>query len=259
MEEWENRDTMRYHGKSGKTENDLRFQPKLEPMIGRLSPSWYHTRRPVAALRQKIVAYVDWCRTKLNNVAAYHLKKYSFKCNRHEMTYDFYCWLAISESRSQLCYNSTPAGQKSNWSLRCWQRKIASHQFPHPLQSKHPESKRIRLDQLRLTWEIDLFRATWKLSFPTSILSLANAKTGRMSPVPRVTCRHRFCKNRKKKTVKKNPKAWKPDPLWSKGKCPSTRNPKQNGLTYMTFDISYIYILKNDEMNIQMNIQNSNY
>jgi len=154
------------------------------------------------------------------------------------MTYDFYCWLAISESRSQLCYNSTPAGQKSNWSLRCWQRKIASHQFPHPLQSKHPESKRIRLDQLRLnqlhlTWEIDLFQATWKLSFPTSILSLANAKTGRMSPVPRVDI---GCKNRQK--------PWKKlqglDPLWSKGKCPSTRNPKQNGLTFT-----------NDQMNIQ--------
>ena len=43
-------------------ENDpqvLRFQPKLEPMIGRLSPSWYHTRQPVVALRQKIVAYVE--------------------------------------------------------------------------------------------------------------------------------------------------------------------------------------------------------
>ena len=45
--------------KSGKTENDLRFQPKLEPMIDRLSPSWHHTRRPVAALQKIALAYVE--------------------------------------------------------------------------------------------------------------------------------------------------------------------------------------------------------
>lgn len=64
-EEWKNEKTITEIPWDTKTEKveklktTLRFQPKLEPMIGRLSPSWYHTRRPVAALRQKIVAYVE--------------------------------------------------------------------------------------------------------------------------------------------------------------------------------------------------------